>query len=395
MSESTDRPRLKKPTYSAPKAPPKWEELPYKEALEDMKNHLQTAVILELYTIPLYLFAAYAIKDNDLSTYKIISVVKQEMLHLGLAGNILCSIGGTPCVYGNEFTPKYPREIFYEPVAMNLLPATKDTIHTFMKIEEPYPSPEALFMKETPLLPEYDSIGQFYQYLLHGLNVLDRRAKEEGYILWQKPTFPKQFQTADGSWYDGDMQVITDLKVAKRALDVIILQGEGATGETITSGIQSHYQVFKELYEEHPLDCYPVEENINPDNYKEEKFYWLMIASNAVYSYLLLTIQTLWQYDGPLRGRLVTNNVMNTMLTILKPLAQFLVKQEIKTGPKIRRNAACPYRRFDFKNTDTALEELVAVMEKGLAEYPNEESLKGVMEDTKQLIDLKEVKLSS
>lgn len=67
-------------------------------------------------------------------TRRFLDVVKQEMLHLGLAGNILCSIGGAPRVYGNEYTPKYPREIFYEPVEMNLLPGTKDTIHTFMKV---------------------------------------------------------------------------------------------------------------------------------------------------------------------------------------------------------------------------------------------------------------------
>lgn len=69
------------------------------------------------------------------------------------------------------------------------------------------------------------------------------------------------------------MQVITDINAAKAALDVIILQGEGATGEPITSGIQSHYQVFKELYEEHPLDCFDVVKNIVTDDYREETFY--------------------------------------------------------------------------------------------------------------------------
>jgi hypothetical protein len=59
-----------KPVYKAPKGPPDWDA---EDALETFKQHLQTAVILELHTIPLYLYAAYSIKDNALSTYKILS----------------------------------------------------------------------------------------------------------------------------------------------------------------------------------------------------------------------------------------------------------------------------------------------------------------------------------
>lgn len=70
---SLEATQLKKPVFNAPKVPPNWETLPNDEALEALRAHLQTAVILELYTIPLYLYAAYSIKDQPLSTYKIIS----------------------------------------------------------------------------------------------------------------------------------------------------------------------------------------------------------------------------------------------------------------------------------------------------------------------------------
>jgi hypothetical protein len=57
------------------------------------------------------------------------------MLHLGLAGNILCAIGGTPKVYGNEYTPKFPVDIFYEEkVKLQLKPATKENIFTFVEV---------------------------------------------------------------------------------------------------------------------------------------------------------------------------------------------------------------------------------------------------------------------
>jgi hypothetical protein len=41
------------------------------DSLRDMKRHLQTAVLIELSTIPVYLYAAYSIKDDN-SASKII-----------------------------------------------------------------------------------------------------------------------------------------------------------------------------------------------------------------------------------------------------------------------------------------------------------------------------------
>ncbi|KAG8772122.1 hypothetical protein FRC19_001584 [Serendipita sp. 401] len=51
-----------------------------------LKNHLQAAVQLELMTIPAYLYAAYSVKSPLDVKRSILKVVKEEMLHLGLAG---------------------------------------------------------------------------------------------------------------------------------------------------------------------------------------------------------------------------------------------------------------------------------------------------------------------
>lgn len=118
--------------------------------VDDLKQHLQTAMRVEAFTIPLYLFAAYSIKDNALATYKILStfvdrktfsyltvvlaVVRQEMLHLALAGNTLCAIGGKPKVYGTGYTPSYPAKMFYEGIELKLMPAIKNTILTFRRV---------------------------------------------------------------------------------------------------------------------------------------------------------------------------------------------------------------------------------------------------------------------
>jgi Ferritin-like len=62
MSSGTNIPRL---TVNKPEL--EWSELSLPLALKTLKEHLQTAVTVELYTIPLYLFAAYSIKPGGQS----------------------------------------------------------------------------------------------------------------------------------------------------------------------------------------------------------------------------------------------------------------------------------------------------------------------------------------
>ncbi|KAG8908754.1 hypothetical protein FRB99_002992 [Tulasnella sp. 403] len=382
------------PVYDAPKVPPKWDELPIDEAIQQLKSHLQTAVLIELYTIPMYLYAAYSIKDNPQATWKIINVVKQEMLHLGLSGNILCSIGGTPRVFGDAYTPTYPATIFYEDqVQLDLKPATTEVLETFMRVEQPELL-EVVMLARGNILPDYNSIGAFYQHTKRGVATLSQRMDDAGRRLFLPSTFPRQFNTQDGSWSDSDMAVITSASVAEAAMEVIIEQGEGATskGDNIPSGIQSHYEVFRDLHhlsEEGKVPYHNVVENIDPSNYTEEKFHGLMIACDAAYSYLLMTIEAMWQYDGELRGRLVTNNIMNLMLTVLRPIALFLVAQEITSGPDQGKHAGPPFRQHNFQNgRNGALEELKQLTRDALAQYPDVTALKGVQADVDALIDL-------
>ena len=115
-----------------------------------------------------------------------------------------------------------------------------------------------------------------------GLKILDAKYKLEGKSLFDPKTISKQFQTADGSWYDDDMTVIHDLESAMKAMTIIIEQGEGSTGESVKNTIQSHYQVFKELYDEHPLICYPVVENPVTENFKNEPIYNVRASTSAM-----------------------------------------------------------------------------------------------------------------
>jgi rubrerythrin len=113
-------------------------------ARKNLQEHLQAAVSLELQTIPLYLYAAYSIKKPGPASWSIINVVKQEMLHLALSGNILRSIGADPILYhpktdNHSFVPEYPDEMLYQDITLNLQSANKRTLRTFLELERPEP----------------------------------------------------------------------------------------------------------------------------------------------------------------------------------------------------------------------------------------------------------------
>lgn len=48
--------------FNPPDTPVNWDD---DDALDQLRLRLQTAVLLEMYTIPLYLFSYYSIKDDQ------------------------------------------------------------------------------------------------------------------------------------------------------------------------------------------------------------------------------------------------------------------------------------------------------------------------------------------
>jgi hypothetical protein len=145
------------------------------------------------------------------------------------------------------------------------------------------------------LLPEYRSIGQFYEETMKGrcssrkskravaefvfIQGMDVLSDNLGDKLFDPSTVTKQFQTADGSWYDGDMTAISDIDTARAALTVVIEQGEGSTGQAIKNTVQSHYQVFRELQKNPELDCYPVVLNPITSQYEGQKIHKVMSST--------------------------------------------------------------------------------------------------------------------
>lgn len=94
--------------------------------LKELKANLQTAIEIELATIPIYLYAYYSIQRNATSGEAIdraqafankaggviMSVAVEEMLHMSLSSNILFSMGVAPQIY--RHAPKaYPTGLPY------------------------------------------------------------------------------------------------------------------------------------------------------------------------------------------------------------------------------------------------------------------------------------------
>lgn len=74
-----------------------------------LKNALQSAVELELATLPPYLCGLWALQDRSSGAAKqILSIAKQEMAHFGLACNMLVATGGKPDILGGYSQIEYP-----------------------------------------------------------------------------------------------------------------------------------------------------------------------------------------------------------------------------------------------------------------------------------------------
>jgi Ferritin-like len=259
----------------------------------DLHHHLQHALQLELWTIPLYLTALYSIKD----LYKIrhhaypeaakliFSVVIQEMLHLELVCNLTNALGfspkftmpsydektGIPFIHPSHGNlPRHLQGYSVRPQALN-----EESLRLFCAIELPHPKTNITWEEQNT----YHSIAELYEALKVGVTALwkecyvgdDKNTK-------QKNTFT-EYHNQEGKNH-GFSQVVTSLDSAMKAIDAIIEQGEGADSHHVPAdfrplpikegreydtadykGHLSHYQKFRILMNayHHLPDVYRVD----------------------------------------------------------------------------------------------------------------------------------------
>jgi CDGSH-type Zn-finger protein len=202
------------------------------KTIESLREHLQWAIQLEHATIPPYLTALYSLKPgaNVEARHILTSVVIEEMLHMTLAANVLNAIGGAPKLDRPDFIPRYPTFLPHsaEAFEVSLEPFSKGAIDTFMQIERPA---EADAPDEDD---EYDTIGQFYQAIEHGIQHLCEELGEAAVFSGD----PGRQITPDQFDYHASGRVIGvyDLQTALAALEEIIDQGEGLAHKEVWDG---------------------------------------------------------------------------------------------------------------------------------------------------------------
>jgi len=205
--------------------------------LQWLQESLQAAVELELSTIPPYLCALWSIKDTSSDAYQLIqSVVLEEMLHMGLACNMLTAIGCVPVLNNN--IPAYPGQLpggVRPDLTVYLAGLSKNYLENVsMQIEFPEKGAVALTSDGNA----YPTIGAFYDAISSAFRTL-------------QPSLSRTNQLDGATLNSYPIYLITTLEDALKAINEIKEQGEGTRNspEAIGFGGElAHYYKFGEIF---------------------------------------------------------------------------------------------------------------------------------------------------
>jgi CDGSH-type Zn-finger protein/uncharacterized Fe-S cluster protein YjdI len=181
-------------------------------------------------------------------------VALEDMLHLSLVNNLLAATGASPHLW----RPQFPVHSGWFPadVVMRLSPFGAATLDHFMYIERPegidmidgagfdHPAHHSRVARPELLSPtprDYASQGQLYHSVLRGLAKLVEDFGEERVFVGHG-----EAQVGAAEFGLPGLFKVTGLESARRAVDEIVQQGEGAPAHREGS----HYQRFAAIREE-------------------------------------------------------------------------------------------------------------------------------------------------
>ena len=217
---------------------------------------LGKAAELEHLVVCQYLYAAFSLKRDEsegLTTdqieltgrwrHQMMEIAEQEMLHLALVQNLLTAVGAGP--HFNRPSFPLPPRAFPAMVQMSLLPFDETALRHFAFLERPEGmdmddaegfaaleratpvlSLEELQDEIGPNLPDFETIGHLYRSIEDGLTQLVERVGEEALFIG-----PKDAQATGKHFRWDELGAVTDLASARKAIDTIVEQGEGARGD--------------------------------------------------------------------------------------------------------------------------------------------------------------------
>lgn len=211
--------------------------------INQLKQALQAAIELELSTLPPYLCGMWSVKDQTGHVATLISsVVREEMLHMGLACNMLTAIGGAPQIKVPSYPTSLPGGVLPD-LIVHLAGLSKEYLqNVYMEIEYPEggpvdPNDQSSFPRE-----KGPTIGMFYAAILATFQQLQPSI-----------TTDKQVTTHVGEFSVFSIRTLADVK---RAIKQISEQGEGTSQSPDAVDVMdvlAHYYRFGEIWHEKGL----------------------------------------------------------------------------------------------------------------------------------------------
>lgn len=392
------------------------------EQRANLISHLQTAVEIELATIPVYLYTYYSInripdacdqfksKANELQTFAnqagglIMSVAVEEMLHMSLACNILRALGGQPKIYQRSPYP-FPHGLPHHAgdFTVGTEKLSKSQLEKFLTIEKP----EAV--NAPPEGDNWETIGQFYEYIEDCIRTQcsDEDFQNEPHQLngghgyyspnnvdtvypksadWVKktpnPKDPSQLG-ADEAQYpnnedSGHLVTVTDKASAIQAIQIIKHQGEGYPedkehkGDDPEKNEDSHWYKYNQLYKQigafsnDELNCmlYNAPDNPTLDSYSN-KYQVIVNLANAVYSYLLWITEVSFTLEKQAQHTMFYVGMHKGMIFILDKI---IGGMRANTDADNGNIAVMPtFENYKFSDIKNAKAELVSLAKDALA----------------------------
>jgi Ferritin-like len=223
-----------------------------------------------------YLYAQFSLKrglDEGLTEGQLarvqawekalIAVIKQEMLHLALATNILTAIGAAP----HFERPNFPilSRWYPEGVQIALVPFSERALRHFIYLERPEgmalddaagfaaaAHAQPLAAGDTGLVAEpeeWRTVGHLYRGIEAGLAHLCDRYGEDGVFIG-----PARSQAVTEIFEWPELIAVTGLASAGAAIETIVEQGEGARGDWLRSHFGTFVGILEDLLAEQTAD---------------------------------------------------------------------------------------------------------------------------------------------
>lgn len=215
---------------------------------EELIFALSWAAELEHGLTCIYLFAAFTMKrfteegiddvqQDQIRNWQgtILAVAMQEMEHLGYVCNLLNAVGGAQ--HFNRPNLPQPKEYYSTEGPFTLEKFNAATIKRFMEYEKPAPTTDAEgTVLGTGLVPDiieiidHHTVQDLYNSILHGFKYLNKTLGPKKLFIGNQDA---QLEDGDivvgyaNNEYGINLEKVTDLKSAIKAIDVIVEQGEG------------------------------------------------------------------------------------------------------------------------------------------------------------------------